>query len=68
MTLIFMTNFRIFYVFSIENQHVQFKVDPNPQDVDAAKVAEVLGKFPEKRFAYSGYETHFSLLQGKIST
>ena len=27
---------------SIENQHVQFKVDANPQNVDAAKVAEVL--------------------------
>ena len=66
-----MTNFSYFYAFSIENQHVQFKVDPNPQNVDAAKVAEVLGKFHEKekkRFAYSGYETHFSLLQGKIST
>lgn len=29
---------------TIENQHVQFKVDPNPQNVDAAKVAEVLGE------------------------
>ena len=28
--------------YSIENQHVQFKVDANPQNVDAAKVAEVL--------------------------
>lgn len=27
---------------TIENQHVQFKVDANPQNVDAAKVAEVL--------------------------
>ena len=36
-----MTNFRMFYAFSIENQHVQFKVDPNSQNVDAAKVAEV---------------------------
>ena len=43
-----MTNFRMFYAFSIENQHVQFKVDPNSQNVDAAKVAEVLGKFHEK--------------------
>ena len=34
----------IFLFYSIENQHVQFKVDPNPQNVDAAKVAEVLGK------------------------
>ena len=35
----------MFYAFSIENQHVQFKVDPNSQNVDAAKVAEVLGKY-----------------------
>lgn len=33
----------IFY--RIENQHVQFRVEPNPQNIDAEKVADILGKF-----------------------
>lgn len=28
----------------IENQHVQFRVEPNPQNIDAEKVADILGE------------------------
>lgn len=31
--------------FSIEKQHVQFKVEPNEENVDAARIAEALSKF-----------------------
>ena len=31
--------------FSIEKQHVQFKVEPNEENVDAARRAEALSKF-----------------------
>ena len=60
-----MTNFRMFYAFSIENQHVQFKVDPNSQNVDAAKIAEVLGKFLGKNLHIPDMRPIFHFYRGR---
>ena len=34
------------FYFRIEDHHVQFRVDPNPQNVDAQDMANRLGNYP----------------------
>ena len=40
--ILYLLKFVVF--FSIENQHIQFKVEPNARDIDASQVAQALGK------------------------
>ena len=40
--ILYLSKFVVF--FSIENQHIQFKVEPNARDIDASQVAQALGK------------------------
>ena len=35
----------LFFLYRIEDHHVQFKVEPNPQDIDAETMVEKLSKY-----------------------
>ncbi len=41
----FIQQIRVCFLFRIENQHVQFRVEPNEKSLDAPTMARVLGEY-----------------------